>query len=179
MCIRDRYHASHEWWWFPNTKFGQALAFDTGSVPHSSFSMPGEELLGKMRDLLMDVSTHGAEKAAACTAAGSASADAVLASVPAGVVVDTEALLGASRAFLRRACQGRASKEDMDEMLELLSRASLEIRCVTLIMPRQVALAAAVTVMVVVAGLAASVARVCASLCKRSRGEAPNKSKVQ
>lgn len=135
----------HEWWWYPDTRFGQAIAFDTGSVPHSSFSLPGEAVLGTLRNDLQDIVSHGSSSSA-CSRVGSHVR-------PDGLSIDMEAYIGSAEAFVRRACAGRASPDDLANMLEYITRASLEIRCVTLILPRTAAKAGAATALAVFATL--------------------------
>jgi hypothetical protein len=129
--LMSMYNDKQQWWWFPNTRFGHAIAFDTGSVPHSSFSLPGEGTLGELRNQLVDVAKNG-KQSQFCHKIDATKVTSKQ------VSVDMDAFIGATREFLRRGCEGRATSRDFDEMLEFVTRASLEIRCVTFVIPKPI-----------------------------------------
>jgi len=152
--LMSMYSEEQKWYWYPNTRFGQAIAFDTSDVPHSSFTLPGEQILSSLQNEILALSQHPSKEAK----------DAICSSqqVPPlpskyEISVDMDAFIGSAAAFKRRACAGRASERDFKEMLEYISRASLEIRCVTVVMPRKVfqsAIGAGVaTLLVLIMGL--------------------------
>jgi len=133
--LMSLHHASHAWYWFPDMRFGQAVAWNTGTVPHSSFSLPGEAVLTLLRRQL-DAFAKG-DRAAGCGAAAEADVKAAIAREADALSMDMEAQIGAAAAFVRRACDNHASADDVAYALEYLTRASLEIRCVTAVLPER------------------------------------------
>jgi hypothetical protein len=114
------------------------VAWNTGTIPHSSFSLPGEDMLSVIRNQLQDIDELGRE--AVCTPANELELKQAYAESTSkqSLGLDMEAQIGAALGFRNRVCEGRASKADLQFMLEYLTRASLEIRCVTLVIPKDV-----------------------------------------
>ena len=132
--LMSLYANSHEWFWYPAMRFGQAVAFDTSSVPHSSFTLPGEILLSKVRKDLEDFKSKSSNKDEIC-------ARQIDLTNAIGLSLDMEAFIGSALGFKRRICENRIQEnleKELDEMLEFISRASLEIRCVTAVVPKSV-----------------------------------------
>ena len=125
------FHADHEWFWFPQVRFGQAIAFDTTNVPHSSFSLPGEAELGRLRNKLEKVLRDPSSRPSLCGGMAEPSH-----TLDPEMTLDMVAFIGSAREFLARACTGQVDPEDARAMLEYITRASLEIRCATVVMPR-------------------------------------------
>ena len=50
-----------------------------------------------------------------------------------------DAQIGSAMSFRERICRGRADEGDLEEMLEYVTRSSLEIRCVAVVIPNRVA----------------------------------------
>lgn len=131
--LMSLYSPKHKWYWFPDMRFGQAVAFDTSNVPHSSFTLPGERTLSLIRNDILELYEQPDSHSKICS-----NNEFYSASSP-DVSLDMEAFIGSAAAFKRRACEKRASKEDFEQMLEFITRASLEIRCVTMVVPKHIA----------------------------------------
>lgn len=155
--LMSLYSPDHTWYWFPNVRFGQAIAFDTSNVPHSSFTLPGEQILSVLRNDIAELAASSGPSANDIVQR--ICADLAVPPFPSdyAISVDMDAFIGSATAFKRRACAGKATSSDFEEMLEFLTRASLEIRCVTLVVPRSVAYKAALTAAATVGLVVASI----------------------
>lgn len=131
--LMSLYSERHQWYWYPNVRFGQAIAFDTSNVPHSSFSIPGEELLSTIRQDILDLKDNPVRKSSLCTQ------ETFQITPSEEISLDMEALISSALGFKKRICESRGSPNDFDEILDYLTRASLEIRCVTFVAPSNIA----------------------------------------
>jgi len=144
--LMSLYSPDHKWYWYSNMRFGQAVAFDTGSVPHSSFTLPGEVLLSSVRKDIEDLKTGKGDKNEICSRNIDLTKEKDMS-------LDMEAFIGSALGFRRKVCENRATGTDIDEMLEFISRASLEIRCVTFLAPTSVVVNAGIVGVATLAGL--------------------------
>lgn len=154
--LMSLYSDKHKWYWYPNVRFGQAIAFDTSDVPHSSFSIPGEDTLMSLRKHLMDLKD---DPTRACVNK-STEADPVEKLLrerlsDEQLPLDMVQMMGIARTFIDRMCsfppEKRAQVANSEEylgMLEQLTRASIEIRCATAVFPKHVAYIGALLIFV-------------------------------
>lgn len=131
--LMSLYSPSHKWYYYPRVKHGDAIAFDTGKTPHNSFTMPGEQVLGEIRNQIVKIKEE--KQVALCGGEGDRLIQAVYASIKQEFPMEMIEYIGVAKALKERVCAKRDAMDAAEYayVLEYLSRASLEIRCVTYI----------------------------------------------
>ncbi len=120
----------HKWYYVPDLRFGSAIAFDTGEIPHSSFTLPGEHFLLAVREKI-------AARECDHDALGALLKE--LNEDPSVVGVVREGVERAADFLATRVCSGAAEASEIEAFDdEYLTRASLEIRCMSIVVPKPV-----------------------------------------
>ena len=137
------FHRDQRWYWDSGMRFGHAMAFLTGQTAHTSFSLPVETHLDAFRSAFLAY-INADDPEAACFALLTARAKArSLKRAPAPPA--TEQLVGRVSHLATLLCrgdpvagvtallEGDAARRVAAEGVAALERASLEIRCATLV----------------------------------------------
>jgi hypothetical protein len=153
--LMARHSPEQEWWWDPTVDFGSTVLFLTGRTAHSSFSVLDAELtmsqqlalIGELQRALgaaYDGDARRAQLGAACGAARDLWQRGALDGVASSTPPHSLELLRATAEVLASVCErepGRAVADDaalLQAAQGNLSRSSLEIRCVALVVPDSV-----------------------------------------
>lgn len=140
--VSDRKMVLHneeqKWYWFPEMVYGQAIVFFTGKTAHSSFSLPGEETLIQLFEDLQNfgASLNNMKKREQVEIA----CNSKLPSLGTNTLPHLAELYDYAVFVHQTFCQAKkeereAHKDLVEEAVTALTRASLELRCASVVMP--------------------------------------------